>query len=178
MKKSKKKKAVKKVAKKKKNANGAGHTILIHRPAPNQDPREIFKMPPRKDPEDDALEPDDEAANLKYPPPRKNKIFREKWKLFIDNVTGRKNFHLGHLETLRILCDCFVEYEDLRSFIVENGQSYCAVGRQGEQWKMYPHVQQLNRVKESISVYSKMLDLILKKDEGIGGDTGKDEDWD
>lgn len=173
-----KKKKVTKPAKRKKAAKGQGFTIQIKRPAPNQDPREIFKMPPRKDPEDDGVEPNDEAAKLKYPPPRKNKIFREKWKLFIDNVISRKNFHIGHLETLRILCDCFVEYEQLRDFLQEHGQSYCAIGRQGEQWKMYPHVQQLNRVKESISVYSKMLDLILKKDEGLGGDAGDDEDWD
>lgn len=142
-----------------------------------QDPMTFFKEPPRKNVEDDVLEPEDRVAKHKYPPPRKDKIFREKWALFIDNVVGRKNFHLGHLETLRILCDCFMEYEQLRAFIQENGQSYCAVGRAGEQWKMYPHVQQLNRVKESISVYSKMLDLIVKKDEGDGGSTGDGSDW-
>lgn len=142
-----------------------------------QDPKVFFAEPPRRNVEDDVLEPEDKVAKHKYPPPRKHKIFRDKWALFIDNVTGRKNFHMGHLETLRILCDLFVEYEDLRAFLAQHGQSYCAVGRQGEQWKMYPHVQQLNRVKESISVYSRMLDLIAKKDEGNGGNSGDDGDW-
>lgn len=162
---------------KKKKKKPKGTKVVVPPKFRGQDPKVIFAEPPRKNVEDDALEPDDELAKKKYPPPRKNKIFREKWGLFIDNVTSRKNFHLGHLETLRILCDLFVEYEDLKSFLAENGQSYCAVGRQGEQWKMYPHVQQLNRVKESISVYSRMLDLIVKKDEGLGGTTGEDEDW-
>lgn len=161
----------------KKKRKSRGVAVRIPAKFRHHEPRAIFAEPPRRNVEDDALEPDDRAAKLKYPPPRKDKIFREKWILFVDNVVGRKNFHLGHLETLRILCDCFVEYEQLRAFLLENGQSYCAVGRQGEQWKMYPHVQQLNRVKESISVYSKMLDLIVKKDEGQGGGTGEDEDW-
>jgi hypothetical protein len=156
---------------------GKGITIRVPEKFRKHEPKVFFDEPPRRNVEDDALEPDDKIGKHKYPPPRKNKIFREKWSLFIDNVTGRKNFHLGHLETLRILCDLFVEYEDLRNFLQENGQSYCAVGRQGEQWKLYPHVQQLNRVKESISVYSRMLDLIVKKDEGLGGQSGEDEDW-
>lgn len=168
--------------KKKKSARaknyGKGDVIRVPPRYRGADPMVIFKEPPRKNIEDDALEPEDKAAKHKYPPPRKEKIFREKWALFIDNVVGRKNFHLGHLETLRILCDCFAEYEQLRNFLSENGTSYCAVGRSGEVWKLYPHVQQLNRVKESISVYSKMLDLIVKKDEGDGGGTGDNEDWD
>lgn len=163
--------------KKRVRTKGKGMLVRVPRRFKKEEPKLIFAEPPRRNVEDDALEPDDKIAKHKYPPPRKDKVFREKWALFIDNVTSRKNFHMGHLETLRILCDCFMEYEQLRGFLAENGQSYCAVGRQGEQWKMYPHVQQLNRVKESISVYSKMLDLIVKKDEGMGGDAGDGEDW-
>jgi hypothetical protein len=162
---------------KKRGPKVKGSIIRVPTQYKGQDPMAFFKEPPRRNVEDDVLEPEDKIAKHKYPPPRKGKIFREKWALFIDNVTGRKNFHTGHLETLRILCDCFVEYEQLREFIQENGQSYCAIGRAGEQWKMYPHVTQLNRVKESISVYSKMLDLLVKKDEGVGGNTGDDDDW-
>lgn len=154
-----------------------GKVIVVPTKFNGQDPMAFFKPPPRKNVEDDAMEPDDAVAAHKYPPPRKNKVFREKWAMFIDNIISRKNFHLGHLETLRILCDSFAEYEQLKDFLAENGTTYCAVGRNGEQWKMYPHVNQLNRVKETISIYSKMLDLVLKKDEGDGGKTGEDDEW-
>lgn len=161
----------------KKRKKPKGTVVRVPPKFRGQDPAVFFKEPPRKNVEDDVPEPEDKEAKHKYPPPRKNKIFRKMWGLFIDNVSGRKNFHLGHLETLKVYCDLFVEYEDLKTFLQENGHSYCAVGRQGEQWKMYPHIQQLNRVKESISVYSKMLDLVLKKDEGDGGSTGDDNEW-
>lgn len=163
--------------KKKKKRKLKGVVVRVPVKFRGQDPKVIFELPPRKNPEDDALEPDDKLTDHPYPPPRKNKIFRDKWALFIDNVTGRKNFHVGHLETLRILCDLFVEYEDLMEFLIEHGNSYCSIGRQGEQWKMYPQVVQLNRVKESIQQYSKLLDLILKKDEGDGGNPGGEEEW-
>lgn len=172
-----KKKGVRGPDKNKRTRKSKGSVVRVPVKYKGQDPMVFFKEPPRRNIEDDVLEPDDKVGKHKYPPPRKDKIFREKWALFIDNVVGRKNFHMGHLETLRILCDCFVEYEQLRSFLAENGQAYAAVGRAGEVWRLYPQVQQLNRVKESISVYSKMLDLIVKKDHGDGGGTGDEDDW-
>lgn len=171
-----KKKISKKTASKRKAGRPAtGYTIKVPLKFKGQDPRVEFHQPPRKDVEDDALEPQDEFANHKYPPPKKHPVFRRMWGLFIDNISARSNFHLGHLETLRVLCNYYVEYEDLEEYIRKNGRSYCSVGRAGEVWKLYPEVNQLNRVREGIQQYSKMLGLILKKDEGDAAQQGEDD---
>ncbi len=85
---------------------------------------------------------------------------------FIENVTKRENFNIAHLDSLEILCDLYVEYDELQEFVRVNGRSYMSVGRTGEVWKFYPEVNQLMRVQAQIKEYSKMLGLLLKKDHG------------
>jgi hypothetical protein len=151
-------------------------TIKFQRKYPGQDPHIDFKPPPGLDPEEVNPEPDDEASKHKYPPPKKNPLFREKWLRFIDNVTKRDNFNVAHLDSLEILCDLYVEYDDLQAFVRTNGRSYCSIGRQGEVWKFYPEVAQLNKVQDQIKGYSKMLGLVLKKDHGVESG-GEEKEW-
>lgn len=146
-----------------KRINGKGEPKIIIHPEKSED---IEKILP---------EPMDEASGLKYPPPKKHTTFRKIWAQSIDNVTSRENFNLSHLNTLEILCDLYVEYESLQEYIRVHGRSYLSVGRSGEVWKFYPEVNQLSRVQSQIREYSKMLDLVLKKDHGTESGSEKSE---
>lgn len=147
------------------------------------------RLPKKKvDPEEDVsdiLGSDADDAELgeehpfkKYPPPKKDRAFREKWRELIHTVVKRDNFKEAHLFQLGILCDLFVEYDDLSKFLRENGYTYEAYGRQGKAIKPFPQVGQINKVKTEIRNYSRMLGLLLSKDKDTGGGGGSgDEDW-
>lgn len=149
---------------------------IFTRSHPNEDPRIDIRPTARDDIEKTMAVPTDKAAKHKYPPPKKHPIFRTKWMRFIDNVTKRENFNIAHLDSLEVLCDLFVEYDELQAFVRVNGRSYLSVGRSGEVWKFYPEVNQLTRVQAQIKEYSKMLGLLLKKDHG-NESGGEDEEW-
>ena len=140
---------------------------------------EDFKKDIYPDPVEDseAVEPmpDDEAAKHKYPPPKKNKTFRKIWMQFIDSLVSRENFKVGHLNNLEILCDLYVEYEELQKFIRTKGRSYLSVGRSGEVWKFYPEVSHLSKVQLQIKNYTAMLGLVPKKDHGT--EAGGKSEW-
>lgn len=143
---------------------------------PGQEPKIDIRPTAKEDIEEVLPEPKDEASKHKYPPPKKNPTFRLKWSRFINNVTKRENFNIAHLDSLEILCDLYVEYEELQAFVRKNGQSYMSVGRSGEVWKHYPEVNQLSRVQAQIKEYTKMLGLLLKKDHG-NESGGEDSEW-
>lgn len=149
----------------------------FQRSYPGEDPKFEEFPEPIPDPEAELPEPKDKASKHKYPPPRKNPTFRRIWMDFIDDVTGRENFKDGHLNSLEILCDLHVEYEQLREFIRKNGRSYKSYGRAGMQWKFYPEVGQLNSVQAQIKEYMKMLGLLLKKDHGTANPAGEKDEW-
>ena len=158
--------------------NAAGESATFKRSYEGEDFRVDIKPKQKEDVEKILPEPDDEASKHKFPPPKKHPTFRAKWFRFIDNVSSRDNFKVGHLDTLEILCDLYVEYEQLHEFVRVNGRSYLSVGRQGEVWKFYPEVLQLTKVQGAIKEYTKMLDLILKKDHGAGdGGGGEKSEW-
>lgn len=118
-----------------------------------------------------------EHPKAMHPPPKSNRTFVKKWRSLIDTIAGRDNFKDAHLHQLEILCDLFVEYEDLSTFLRKNGYTYEAFGRQGKAIKPFPEVLQLNRVKTEIRNYSKMLGLIISKDKDTGGGASKDGEW-
>lgn len=107
-------------------------------------------------------------AHIVFPPPKKNPTFVKKWKNIIETVASREGFKPAHLFQLEVLCDLFVEYEQLSKWIREYGYTYSAIGRQGKQIKTYPQVGERNRVKEQIRSYSKVLDLGTAKGAGTG----------
>lgn len=153
-----------------------GTDIRIKGTARGADPKLIVHPKPRKDSEAQAPEPNDELSKHKFPPPKKNPIFRKVWGDYIDSVSSRENFSPGHLNSLKILCDLFVDYEELSAFVKTKGRSYLSIGRSGNTWKLYPEVSQLKSVQHQINVYIKQLGLVLKKDE-FGGE-GREDGWD
>lgn len=152
-----------------------GKKTVFKRTADGQD--YIARVNPDVVPDSEKVnpEPDDEFASHKYPPPKKHPTFRKVWGQFIDSIVSRDNFKVGHLNNLEILCDSYVEYEQLQEFIRTHGRSYVSVGRNGEVWKLFPEVAQLSRVQLNIKNYTTMLGLNLKKDDTPNA--GNDESW-
>ncbi len=141
-----------------------------------QDPYIEITNDVKPDTEETLPTPEDVASDHAYPPPKKDPKFREVWLLFIDSISGRENFKVGHLRNLEILCDLYVEYESLQKFIRTKGRSYLSVGRAGEVWKFYPEVSLLGRVQSQIKDYTKMLNLVPKKDH-TSDSGGEKDDW-
>ncbi len=164
----------------------------VKKPKPafrGEDPHVVVIPDAIPDPEDVALLDDPEEFDLSdwkgggnhpfniYPPPKNTRTFRRKWKEFIENVVVRDNFNKGHLSQLEILCDLYVEYEVLTKFVRTRGYTYFAVGRQGKVSKTFPEVSQLGKVMIEIRNYSRILGLVLKKDDTVSGG-GEDTSWD
>jgi phage terminase small subunit len=123
-------------------------------------------------------EPADEMAAHKYPPPRKDPLFRARWGRFIDNVVSRENFKPGHLDTLEILCDLYVEMDFLNAFLRKNGMFHDVTTIMGKTRRAYPEVAQRDKVRAQIQQYSRHLDLFPKKDKALGGvGSGEDDEW-
>lgn len=128
--------------------------------------------------EEDLPVPEDGLQKLKYPPPKKNPVFRKAWADFIENVTSRDNFKPSHLHTLEILCDLYVELEALNKFLRTNGMAFKVITVMGETRRMYPEVAQRDKVRAQIQQYSRHLDLFPKKDKSLRGmDPGEDSEW-
>lgn len=133
-----------------------------------------------EDEEETLPKPKDAASKHKYPPPKKNKIFRDKWMTFIDLVVERESFKKAHLSTLEILCDCYVDLAHLDKFIRENGMTYEVITIAGKDRKKYIEVGMRETVRSQIKDFTKMLDLFPKKDNrmgGGGGSDGEEENW-
>lgn len=164
----------------KKNGRPRGRTIKLDvGEYPGADTKLILHPETKPDMEVIGEVPKDAASKHKYPPPRKNKRFREVWMQFIDSISTRENFNIGHLNSLEVLCDAFVEYDELQAFIRVHGRTYKSVGRTGVQWKFYPEADQLNRVQKTIQEYMKILGLGLAADRSKGGNGtgGEGDEW-
>ena len=133
--------------------------------------------PKKKKDEERAKEPiHDEFSKMKYPPPKRNRGFRETCAKFIKNVTTRESFKEAHLQALEVLCDLYVEYKDLERTIRVEGRTYEAVSRFGKLKKLHPAVGQLDKVRANIRAYTQKLDLFPKKDTGADSD-GEEDEW-
>ncbi len=157
-------------------------------PELDREPKLVIMPPTKPDTEEDPVEWPGEfdfadwtgetpPPYRTYPPPKKNLIFRRKWKEFIDNVAGRYNFNIAHLSQLEILCDLYVSYESMTKFLRINGLTYETYGRQGRAVKPFPQVQQMNKTLSEIRNYSRILGLLLKKDESLAAGKRDDESW-
>lgn len=128
--------------------------------------------------EEELPAPADELENLKYPPPKKNPIFRKTWGDFIENVTSRENFKPSHLHTLEILCDLYVELDALNKFLRTNGMAFKVITVAGESRRLYPEVAQRDKIRAQIQQYSRHLDLFPKRDKSLRGmDKDEDDEW-
>lgn len=106
-----------------------------------------------------------DSIDLKFPSPRPDKeSFNRYWAMFLPDIQDRQNLKPSHLNQLRILCDLSTEYDELQDIIDLEGRTYMSTGRNGDQIKLRPEIQQLNRCVSEIRNYSKMLGLLLVKD--------------
>jgi len=151
-------------------------------PAPVPDPEDEETLD--DDPLLDGIEeyfkdwPSGKHPYVQYPPPKKNHIFRKRWKEFIEILATKSNFKTAYLNQLEILCDLYTEYEKLSKFVRTRGHTYEAHGRQGKQIKLYPEVELRKHVMVEIRSVTKQLGLDIKTDDspGTGGSAqGKDE---
>lgn len=128
--------------------------------------------------EENLPDPNDKLSKLKYPPPKKNPIFRKTWGDFIENVVSRDNFKPSHLHTLEILCDLYVELDALNKFLRTNGMAFKVITVMGESRRLYPEVAQRDKIRAQIQQYSRHLDLFPKKDKSLRGmDEDEDNEW-
>lgn len=101
----------------------------------------------------------------KYPCPSEKESFKAYWQMYLLDIKDRDNLKLSHIQQLKVLCDLSVDYDELRSILTLQGSTYESEGRNGLQIKLRPEISQLNRVITEIRNYSKMLGLVLYKDE-------------
>ncbi len=114
----------------------------------------------------------------KYKTPQpKNKEFTKYWNLFIDDVTSRANFREGHLEQLAILCQLYDQFYKNTKQLIEEGYSFESAGRNGAQHKPHPVCAIRDKALAEIRQFSKLLGLVLEKDEHKNEDQTGDE-WD
>jgi len=113
---------------------------------------------------------------LSFKSPKDQASFTKYWKRFIGDIKDRENLKPSHLYQLEVLCDLCVERDELKQIIEFMGLTYTASGRNGDQLKLRPEVQQLNRVVSEIRNYSKILGLILAKD-SANSDDGEVNDF-
>ena len=90
--------------------------------------------------------------------------FNQYWNMFLPDIKERENLKQSHLQQLKILCDLSVEYDHLQTIIDLEGRTYLSTGRNGDQIKLRPEIQQINRCVAEIRNYSKHLGLVLFKD--------------
>jgi len=103
--------------------------------------------------------------------------FTEYWEETLPDIQHRENLKPSHLQQLRILCDLLVDYDQMQAIIEMEGRTYWSTGRNGDQLKLRPEVQQLNKVISEIRNYSKMLGLMLYKDTKTNGEPEVDDDF-
>lgn len=101
----------------------------------------------------------------KYPSPSEKPTFIKYWEMYLADIKDRDNLKPSHLQQLKILCDLSVEYDELKEILDLEGRTFETEGRNGFQIKLRPEVSQLNRVVSEIRSYSKMIGLVLVKDQ-------------
>lgn len=106
-----------------------------------------------------------ENINEKYAAPKDDKEFVKYWDRYLPKVIKRENFHESHLDQLEILCDLYLDYHELTKFIKKNGYSYEGDGRYGKSSNEYKEVSIRQKIIGEIRHFSKLLDLVLNKDQ-------------
>lgn len=120
----------------------------------------------------------DEYDSLEYPPPSTHPLFRKTWADILPNLMARDNFSESHLGLLEAYCRLRVELRHLDDFVMANGHTYRIVTVLGEQRKTYPEVNERVKVLNQLATYSKLLDILPKKDKGKGKPRGEEKsEW-
>jgi phage terminase small subunit len=118
-----------------------------------------------------GIKPTKEA--VKFPPPKLEPIYVKMWNMLLPELVQRKKFKEVHLHQLEMLCEMYVDHEQLSEFIRKNGHSYKLHGINSGH-RAYPQVAQLNKVRTEIRYYSTLLGLVISR----GEDASKAVDFD
>lgn len=141
----------------------------------------INQHPPEKQiteiPTPEATEPD-EYDKLEFPPPLRDKVFREIWGRGIDQITKRENFNVNHLGLFETYCNLITNMRRLEEFIIKNGHTFRVVTHLGETRRTCPEVFERNKAISQIANYAKMLDLVPNKETLKRTRTPKVSEWD
>lgn len=141
----------------------------------------IHKIPAEKQitelPQEDVMEKD-QHDDLEYPPPSRNKSFREIWARGIENISSRENFDPSHLGLYETYCHLLVNMRRLDQFIAKNGQTFRVVTVTGENRRTYPEVMEKNKTVTQIAQYAKLLDLLPKRDKAAKVSKKEQDNWD
>jgi phage terminase small subunit len=110
-------------------------------------------------------------------PKKQNKLFTKYWDTLIVSVKDKPSFSEAHLYQLEVLCDLYVEYDNLSKSIDEDGYVITNISKSGEITKISPYVSQKNTTVRLIKDYSATLGLELAKEKvkEEGNEEEKDE---
>ncbi len=120
---------------------------------------------------------EDEYDSLDFPPPIRNKAFREIWGKGIKNITSRKNFDPIHLTLFETYCSLLVTLRRLNEFISQNGETYRVTTALGENRRTHPEVLERNKAIAQIGNYARLLGLLPKADSLEKVPPGQESDW-
>jgi P27 family predicted phage terminase small subunit len=101
--------------------------------------------------------------NLKSPKPQ-NKLFTKYWTSLIESVKDKPNLNVSHLYQVEVLCDLYVEYDNLCKSIELDGYIITNISKAGETTKLNPYVTQKNTTVKLIKEYSTALGLELARE--------------
>lgn len=121
---------------------------------------------------------EDKYKDMEYPPPKKywnSEVFCRVWCEYVGSVASRSNFSKGHLNQLVTLCELHQEAEDLQDYITVHKRTYESHGRNGVQIKLRPEVAHVMTIRREITIYNKLLGLVLDKD--LGDSSEADSEW-
>lgn len=114
---------------------------------------------------------------LDHKPPSKHPLFRKIWAETLPSLTTRENFNESHLGLLEVYCRLRVELRTLDDFVVRNGHTFRVISVLGEHRKTYPEIQERMKVLSQLATYSRMLDLLPKKDKLRTPKKEEKEEW-
>jgi hypothetical protein len=121
----------------------------------------------------------------RFEPPKDGIVFTKMWNSLLSQLRVKKSFNPDiHLSVLETLCTLYQDQRNLESVLELTGMTYSpGKGRNGEQLRMRPEVQQLNITRNLIHKYTAMLDLGINTDKfkrhSDNGDVnGEAKDWD
>lgn len=103
--------------------------------------------------------------------------FKSYWNSLYPDIMYRENLKPSHLLQLKILCNLYIQEEALMKNIVACGLTFRSEGRNGYQEKLRPESQLLERTRTMIREYSKVLGLVLVKDNVSTNSSASDNEW-
>ena len=121
------------------------------------------------------VEQDKNALQDEFTPSKSNAQFQSYWFKFLEILQTRESFSKLHLKNLEILCQLFVEYDNLTNILEQEGSTYQTEGRYGIQIKARPEVIQRKDTIAEIRQFTKILGIVLDKDKGGDADPTENE---